>query len=705
MIQPDFSWSRAAVTTLLLGSLNVATAATNHVPTISGSPATTAVVGQLYQFAPRAADSDGDRLRFYIRNQPAGSSFSSSTGALSGKPDRATTYRNIVIGVSDGSKTAELAPFSVTVKAAASSKPPTNEAPAISGAPASTATVGIAYSFTPTASDPDGDSLAFSISNKPAWASFSTVNGKLTGTPAAAGTAANITISVSDGKKTTSLRAFSITVAAATGGGSGGAVNTAPKITGSPSTTATVGSAYSFQATGSDANNDALTYSIANKPAWATFSTASGLLSGTPTSSNVGTTSGIVIGVSDGKGGSASLPAFSVTVSGATSTSADLCNGLVQDKVAHPMTALAKPARGGAVTDPQFGTRIVRITDAAAQFKASVAKPAYSTIPAWNADESYLILYVTEGSSAGHYLFNGRTYALIRKLDIDPTDIEHFYWSSTDPDVLFYSYASGSSTRQLIRYHVGTDTKDVMYNVPNVAGSSQVDFGSDPMYSSWDNDLFGLRRESSSATAFIYRTSSKVEGPRIASDDAPQVCSSGRCYVLNSKVYDSSTNAVIRNLKSAAIEHGDMLMLANGQDVRASNQFDVNPNGTLIAENLTTGVVTEVMGVNTGWPYPPTHTHISGHATRAPGWVAVSVTGNPKGQGVLDSELVLANLNTNKVCRVGHHRSAGDDGPNGYWAEPHVNISPSGTRLLFGSDWGSGSTVDAYVVELPSYRR
>lgn len=29
--------------------------------------------------------------------------------------------------------------------------------------------------------------------------------------------------------------------------------------------------------------------------------------------------------------------------------------------------------------------------------------------------------------------------------------------------------------------------------------------------------------------------------------------------------------------------------------------------------------------------------------------------------------------------------------------------SPSGTRILFGSDWGGGDTVDAYVLELSSY--
>ncbi|HOU91848.1 MAG TPA: hypothetical protein PLU22_12425, partial [Polyangiaceae bacterium] len=51
----------------------------------------------------------------------------------------------------------------------------------------------------------------------------------------------------------------------------------------------------------------------------------------------------------------------------------------------------------------------------------------------------------------------------------------------------------------------------------------------------------------------------------------------------------------------------------------------------------------------------------------------------------------------------GWRGSHGSDGPQGYWAEPHVVISPTGTRLLFGSDWGGQDSVDAFVVELPSY--
>jgi hypothetical protein len=101
-----------------------------------------------------------------------------------------------------------LAPFTITVAAAP------NKAPTISGTPASKVNVGSAYSFRPTAADRDGDTLTFSIANRPAWASFSAATGQLYGTPtsASASTYSNIVIRVSDGKTSVALPAFSITV-------------------------------------------------------------------------------------------------------------------------------------------------------------------------------------------------------------------------------------------------------------------------------------------------------------------------------------------------------------------------------------------------------------------------------------------------------------------------------------------------------------
>jgi hypothetical protein len=94
--------------------------------------------------------------------------------------------------------------------------PPTtsNNAPVISGAPANAVVISNAYSFTPSASDPDRDTLSFNVQNKPAWANFNGTTGALTGTPLLGdvGNYSNIGISVSDGNLSDSLPAFSVAV-------------------------------------------------------------------------------------------------------------------------------------------------------------------------------------------------------------------------------------------------------------------------------------------------------------------------------------------------------------------------------------------------------------------------------------------------------------------------------------------------------------
>jgi len=102
--------------------------------------------------------------------------------------------------------------------------PPTsapNQAPEISGTPVTSAKTNQPYAFQPTAIDPDGDKVTFSVSNKPAWASFDTTTGKLAGTPSSSSTGkfSGITIVASDGTNNSQLGPFDITVVstAATG--------------------------------------------------------------------------------------------------------------------------------------------------------------------------------------------------------------------------------------------------------------------------------------------------------------------------------------------------------------------------------------------------------------------------------------------------------------------------------------------------------
>ena len=92
--------------------------------------------------------------------------------------------------------------------------PAGNAAPQISGAPAAEITVGQAFSFQPSASDADGDTLSFSIQSKPSWASFNPSTGRLWGTPGASdvGSHEQILISVNDGEASRALPEFAINV-------------------------------------------------------------------------------------------------------------------------------------------------------------------------------------------------------------------------------------------------------------------------------------------------------------------------------------------------------------------------------------------------------------------------------------------------------------------------------------------------------------
>jgi hypothetical protein len=99
--------------------------------------------------------------------------------------------------------------------------------------------------------------------------------------------------------------------------------NKAPTIIGTAPGQVLAGVAYAFQPSAADADNDTLSYGISGQPPWASFSTTTGRLSGTPTAADVGTYSNIVITVSDGTA-QVALPAFTVTVVATATGSATL---------------------------------------------------------------------------------------------------------------------------------------------------------------------------------------------------------------------------------------------------------------------------------------------------------------------------------------------------------------------------------------------
>jgi hypothetical protein len=366
---------------------------TNSAPVLGGSPALTAKAGTAYSFSPTASDADNDPLTYTITGMPAWASFNVANGALSGTPGDANVGQteDIEITVSDGKATDSIGPFRITIAAHDAVPNPTNTAPKISGTPAPMVQAGGTYIFVPTATDAENDKLTFSIANRPQWATFSTANGQLSGTPTAAnvGTSTNIRISVSDGKATTDLAPFQIQVQAPP--------NSAPTISGTPTTSVQAGTAYSFQPTAADVDKNTLAWSIVNKPSWAAFSVTTGKLSGTPTAANVGTTTNIRISVSDGKL-SAALPAFSLAVTAAPSSPVNRAPTIsgspatsVQVNTAYNFTPTAADADGDTLTfsitnKPTWAT-----------FSASTGK--LSGTPTATGASNGIVIAVTDGKS------------------------------------------------------------------------------------------------------------------------------------------------------------------------------------------------------------------------------------------------------------------------------------------------------------------
>jgi hypothetical protein len=114
-----------------------------------------------------------------------------------------------------------------------------NSAPTITASATSSALVGAAYSLAPTAADPDGDALTFTVENLPPWATFDGATGKISGTPSASdvGEYEAISIVVADAAHKTATSPFTIVVSAE-GGGTGVATlawgQPVSKVDGSP---------------------------------------------------------------------------------------------------------------------------------------------------------------------------------------------------------------------------------------------------------------------------------------------------------------------------------------------------------------------------------------------------------------------------------------------------------------------------------------
>ena len=279
-------------------TITITVAETNVAPVLT-VPSTTVTGNELSPIAFTATVSDADQptqvLTFSLSGAPAGATIDGSTGEFTWTPTEVqgpSTYIFDVV-VTDSAGASDRKPVTITVAEV-------NSAPVLAAISSQTVSEGALLTFSATATDSDVpvQVLTYSLANGtglvPAGASINPASGLFTWTPTESQGPATYTfdVVVSDGV-TTASRTVTVVV---------NEVNVAPVLGSIGSRSVTEGSALTFTASATDADQptQTLTYSLVGAPSGATINGSSGAFSWTPNESQGPASYTFTVRVSDG---------------------------------------------------------------------------------------------------------------------------------------------------------------------------------------------------------------------------------------------------------------------------------------------------------------------------------------------------------------------------------------------------------------------
>ncbi|WP_318517628.1 M66 family metalloprotease [Photobacterium leiognathi] len=253
----------------------------NHAPTILPVTAQNIVVNTPFTVAVSANDKDNNRLTYRLINAPVWAKIDAVTGIITGKPT-AVGKHPLKIEVSDGKAKAFTSVMINTV---------VNPTPVVTIAGKMTARTRQPFVAQISAKDPNGKPLHFTLSGQPSWMQINPKTGVISGTPGRDDNGDfTFTITASNGQQQVTSTVQIVVED----------VNKAPTWTPFALQTMTAGNTMDITATASDEDNDPLTYSLSNAPAWLMIDSKTGVIIATPDIKLVGDFTAIVT-ASDGK--------------------------------------------------------------------------------------------------------------------------------------------------------------------------------------------------------------------------------------------------------------------------------------------------------------------------------------------------------------------------------------------------------------------
>ncbi len=353
--------------------------------------------------------------------------------------------------------------------------------------------------------------------------------------------------------------------------------------------------------------------------------------------------------------------------------------------------------------DPVFGSRITRITGEPGSpipnvegNWAKIARHRYSKVPAWNSDQSLLLLGRHQGTPEWLFL-DGTTYQPLFGRASSPGTEET--WHPRKSEVMFF-----------VRDHLFGEWNvraDSTTTLATFSGYSDLHFG--PWEGNFSRDgqrLVLSGKKGDNPVAFVYDLKSGHKGPDISLQgirlDWISISPSGQFVVLNggitsgrgdqTQVYDLDGKKVGPLwAEYGRPSHYDLTFDHEGQEVAVGVSKSDPDDGRVIMRRLKDGRVT----VLTSGGYA---SHASARNVNLPGWALVTYQQRGPDWPPYWDEVVWVKLDGSlKVRRIAHLRTHLKD----YLTEAHAVPSPDGQRVLWCSNWESSSArpIATFVAE------
>ena len=355
------------------------------------------------------------------------------------------------------------------------------------------------------------------------------------------------------------------------------------------------------------------------------------------------------------------------------------CEGLVSHNDPVVVAPISQSPYMNLYLDPAFNTRNRRISNSQTE---QVHRPMTNSADAWNNDESLLILHRFDKAdpTPKFVLMDGNNYQMLGDLNIPAVASDTVYWSQYNPLSVFY-VDNHEQAGQLKRFDIASGTQEVIADFAPICEANGFPANQGVFTKpSLNDELFayqcGTKNGKSLAVSYEYTSDeyhtlamgTQTQWPLTAT---LQAMPEGNGFWLQGV---SLNNTLEANSSSAQLE---ALTASNGKSISIFDQQSSNWKA------LTTMGYGEFENFTKEQPAP-----------------------------TYFSEIVLVqteNSEQTELCRVAHHRSTGrkatNAGYNALLGESVATLSPSGSRVLFNSDWYDNGSVDTYAIELPSFTR